>query len=368
MKNNKILHITTAHKNDDVRIFHKEIKSLKKAGFNISLISQGDSDQIIDGINIYSVPFSKNRIDRFLITNLKILFRVIKINPKICHFHDPDFIFPAMILRLLGKKIIYDIHEDVPRQILSKFWIPIVFRKLISNLVAFLEFISTRIFFSWIIAATPLIASRFPRNKTETIMNYPKLSEFHNDSSYQIKETSLIYIGALGVTRGINELIEAFSNISNKSVKLYLAGSFESEKIKEITLEKIKNKNIEYLGFLNRIDVEKYLSKTKIGVVVLQPTESYIDSYPTKLFEYMAMGLPVIGSNFPIWEEIIKKNNCGLTVDPLNPEEFSNAIDWLLDNPIEAQKMGDRGRKAVYSKYNWNVEENKLINSYKGIL
>ena len=134
MKNNKILHITTAHQSNDNRIFQKEVSSLGKAGFNVSLIAQGNSDGKVNGINIYSVPFSRNRFDRFLFTNLRILLRTIKLNPQICHFHDPDFIFSGVVLRMLGKKVIYDAHEDVPKQIMSKYWIPKILRSFIATL------------------------------------------------------------------------------------------------------------------------------------------------------------------------------------------------------------------------------------------
>ena len=146
MKNNKILHITTAHRNDDNRIFQKEVMSLKNAGFNISLLAPGNKDKQVKGVNIYSVPFSKNRFDRFLVTNIRILSRVIKINPKICHFHDPDFILSASLLRLLGKKIIYDVHEDVPKQIMSKYWIPKILRKIIAGVFNIIEKNCSKIF------------------------------------------------------------------------------------------------------------------------------------------------------------------------------------------------------------------------------
>ena len=122
------------------------------------MIAQGKRDQTINNVRIYSVTYSKNRFDRFFFTNIKILLRVIKINPKICHFHDPDFIFGVIFLRLLGKKIIYDVHEDVPKQILFKYWIPKILRKIISKLFSFIELFSARVFFSSIITATPLIS------------------------------------------------------------------------------------------------------------------------------------------------------------------------------------------------------------------
>ena len=175
--NNKILHITTAHKKNDIRIFQKEVSSLHKAGFNVSLIVQNEKDECINGINIYSVPHSRNRFDRFIFTNIRIIYRVIKINPSICHFHDPDFIFGAVFLSILGKKIIYDVHEDVPKQIMSKYWIPSILRRFISISFNIVEKFCVKFFFTSIIAATDSISKNFPKNKTIVINNYPIIND-----------------------------------------------------------------------------------------------------------------------------------------------------------------------------------------------
>lgn len=91
---------------------------------------------------------------------------------------------------------------------------------------------------------------------------------------------------------------------------------------------------------------------------------NYVDAQPNKMFEYMSAGLPVIASNFPLWKEIIEGNQCGICVNPLEPKEIAAAIDWLTQNPEAAEQMGKNGRKAVEEKYNWQNEEEKLINLY----
>jgi len=81
----------------------------------------------------------------------------------------------------------------------------------------------------------------------------------------------------------------------------------------------------------------------------------------------MAAGLPVIASNYPLWETIVEGSKCGICVDPLNVQEISDAISYIINHPSDAQKMGCNGQKAVAEKYNWAIEEMKLINVYKGI-
>ena len=160
----------------------------------------------------------------------------------------------------------------------------------------------------------------------------------------------------------------AFEKIKHKSAKLYLAGTFESEKTKNETIDLTRDNNVVYLGYLDRKEVVHYISKSQIGIVVLHPTKSYVDAYPTKLFEYMGMGIPVIASNFPLWNNIIRASNCGITIDPFDIVQLSNSIDFFLGNPNKALEMGLSGRKAIFKKYNWEIEEMKLIKKYNQII
>lgn len=152
-------------------------------------------------------------------------------------------------------------------------------------------------------------------------------------------------------------------------MKLLIGGPFDNYKTQKYVLEITKtNQNIKYLGFLERKDIKEIFSISMAGLVILLPVENYFYSQPVKLFEYMLAGLPVVASNFPLWKEIIEKNNCGICVDPLNIEEIAKAIQFLINNPYEAKKMGENGRKLVIEKYNWQSESQKLIELYKQLL
>jgi glycosyltransferase involved in cell wall biosynthesis len=121
-------------------------------------------------------------------------------------------------------------------------------------------------------------------------------------------------------------------------------------------------------GFLDRTGVESVFARSMAGLVTLQPVKNYIDALPVKMFEYMSAGIPVIASNFPLWREIISKNDCGLLVNPLDAGAIAKAIDYMVLNPKEAERMGRNGRKAVETHYNWNQEEKNLLNFYEKIL
>ena len=104
------------------------------------------------------------------------------------------------------------------------------------------------------------------------------------------------------------------------------------------------------------------------GMVIFRPVPNHINSQPNKLFEYMSAGIPVIASNFPLWQQIVEGNKCGLCVDPLNTRAIAEAIDYMVEHPEEAEEMGQNGREAVLEKYNWEIEEQKLLSFYQQVL
>ena len=109
-------------------------------------------------------------------------------------------------------------------------------------------------------------------------------------------------------------------------------------------------------------------TKADIGIVCFLPEPNHINAIPNKLFEYMAAGLAVIASNFPLWQKIVKEIGSGICVDPLNPKEIAQAINYLHHKKSLVYRMGTKGQKAVLSKYNWEKEKHKLLELYNEIL
>ena len=119
-----------------------------------------------------------------------------------------------------------------------------------------------------------------------------------------------------------------------------------------------------YHGRQERDGVAAALSRARVGLVVLQPRPNYLEALPVKLFEYMAAGIPCVASDFPLWREIIETAQCGLLVDPGDPEAIAAAVAWLLENESDAREMGQRGREAVENVYNWEGEARRLVDLY----
>ena len=176
----------------------------------------------------------------------------------------------------------------------------------------------------------------------------------------------MCYVGGITVIRGIIEIVKVLEN--DNKLRVNLAGAFSPLGLRE-DLQKSKAwQQVNEYGVVDRNKVVEILNKSKIGMVTLHPKANYIDSLPIKMFEYMYAGIPVIASNFPLWEEIILESRCGYCVDPFNIQETTRLIQNLLSNDSLAKEMGGNGRKAVLEKYNWRIEEKKLISIYLKLL
>ncbi|WP_016839517.1 glycosyltransferase family 4 protein [Ureibacillus thermosphaericus] len=362
----KICHLTSVHSHIDTRIFVKECSTLAEKGFEVLLIAPNAPNEILNGVQLIGIEkIEGNRLKRMISTTRKVYQKAIELDSDIYHFHDPELIPVGLKLKKLGKIVIYDVHEDLPRQILSKNWIPKFFRKPISLIMEYYETIVSRKF-DGIITATDHIKNRFINyNKnTITINNFPSLKEMQFNFLPWNEKEGVCYIGGITEVRGAFEMVEMLGHVNYNNLKLNLGGPID-KKIK-YNLERNKYwKFVEYKGILSRSEVKELLNKSKVGLVTLHPIANYLDALPVKMFEYMAAGIPVIASNFPLWSSIIEKHECGVCVNPKNPKEIAEAVDFLLKNPNIAERMGRNGRKAVESKYNWEKEGQKLVDFYR---
>lgn len=362
----KICHLTSAHPPYDIRIFHKECVSLAEFGYNVFLICAGAKNETKNGVNILGVKKNNSRFARMLITVWRVYKKALEVDAQVYHFHDPELMFIALFLKIKGKKVIYGVHEDLPRQILGKYWINKYLRKAISYLIENIENnVSRRL--DYIIVATPFIRKRFLKinNKCVDICNYPiTKDEGFCLINWKDKKDELCYVGLITKNRGIIEIIEA---IEDTPYRLNLAGKYSPESLRDELVKMRGWTNVNEFKYVGREKIIEILSNSKVGIVTLHPQINYLDSLPIKMYEYMLAGIPVIASDFPLWKEIVLGNNCGMCIDPTNPEAIAGAIQYIIDNTERAKEMGNNGLKSVTEQYNWENERLKLFEIYNSL-
>lgn len=362
----RICHMTSAHPVKDVRIFYKECQALQEMELDVFLLAPSKQTTTIGGIHIVGLHPFRNRLTRIFLYPWIILLKAFQINASVYHFHDPELLFIGFFLKLSGKKVIYDAHENVPLQVTSKFYLVRPLHWIMAKSVKIFEEMGVRAFDGTIVA-TEGIKNRFPSryfHKTEVVRNFVDPEEIM-PSPFSEKEKNLCYVGGISYNRGIDLLVKC---IEGTGMMLKLAGKFHNERY----LKKMKKmhgwKNVSYLGLLDRESIKKLYEDSYMGLLLLRPRENFKDSLPIKLFEYMAAGIPVLASDFPLWREIIEDNRCGVVVDPLNVEEVRKKTKKLLANTALAEEMGRNGRMLVLNKYNWKQEKEKLKDFYTQIL
>lgn len=366
----KITHLTSAHQRYDTRIFLKMCRSLAENNqYEINLIvSDGKGDELKDSVHIFDVGINNgNRITRMTKTVKNVFEKAKELKSHIYHLHDPELIPIGIKLKKLGKKVIFDAHEDLPKQLINKPYLNKPLRVLFSKLFLIYEKIMFKKF-DFIVAATPIIRDKILliNKNTIDVNNYPIIKKSSFIQNWENKKNEVCYVGGIDRSRGIYELVDTMNYTRN--TVLNLAGNF---KIKQEQEELLKHKGwnkVNSLGYLDKVGVDEVYERSKMGLVTLHPQINYIESLPVKMFEYMEASIPVIASNFPIWKTIIEEHKCGICVDPLNPKEIGQAINVLIENEDLAKTMGENGRRAVLEHFNWNIEVSKLYKLYNTII
>lgn len=369
----RVCHLTSAHNAYDTRIFYKECISLSKNGYDVHLVAPNSIEGVTSGVQVHSVSRkSTSRISRAIITAFKVLKKGLSIKAKVYHFHDPELVWVGIILRMFGKKVIFDIHENIRGQIKIKKWLP--FRELVAKCYFVVDWIAAKLFY--LILAENSYESIYKgiSNKYTIVLNLPDIDGLEG---YKIEDRSklengILYIGSVAQHRGILDIIEALSIMDKKKIDFHFhcVGPF-SDNLPEMLeanefYPQIKDK-ITFYGLQPVYEAYKLSEKCKLGLSVLQPIENYLNSYSTKVFEYMAIGLPFIVSDFELYR-FVKEDNVGVLIDPLSAGSIAFGLESILLDSTKGNQMGENGVRIVNKEFTWESQEKKLLNFYQSLL
>jgi len=368
----KVCIITTVHQPFDTRVFHKEAKSLAKV-HEVVLVAPDEerADKEVDGIRIITIKKPKSKL-LHPVTMWRVFKAGFKQDCDVYHCHEPGSLFVSAVLKVLKRrKLVYDAHEHYASLIASNKIFPKSIRGAIER-VCFKSELTLSRFADYIIVVRSDLETTFKKvNKNIKIIYVcPDLSFFPLKKVN--REDIVVYEGAVDIEkRGLNIFLASLLIVSKKikHIKYLIVGTIPEDDLSFAT-EYLNRNNMadrfEYTGWVDYNAVPEYLCRAKIGVILLQPVYyNNIMGIPNKLFDCMAAGIPVIASNFPNISKIVKEADCGILIDPTNPEKIADAILYLLEHPEEAKRMGENGRRAVEERYNWGKMEEKLLGVYE---
>jgi len=373
----RIVIVTSLHPDFDSRIW-KYAKLLASAGHSISLICPWDVENgIRDGVRFVPFKRARSRMGRFLTPYrlLRVLFPLLS-KIDLVHFHDLD-ILPFMTILSLFKKVVYDIHENYPDEIAAKTWLPSPVRAPLAWLVKYGQLACAQQ------VRNLVLVSKFQerdvyggRLRITYIKNYASrelIDEVKGD--YDSRSPAVILTGSQYLDNGSLLYLEIASRVlrTNKNVIFYAADRFGSDRhFRQEILDEVRLRGLqESYVLLPNIAPHRlmtYLNRATIGVSADLRVTRRIKAVPTKLFEYMAAGLPIVASDLPAQIDLVMGNNAGILARPEEPETFVQAILQLIDNRELASKLGSNGQRAFARLYSWEAQIQTLEAYYRSIM
>lgn len=396
MTTTKVAHLTSHHNILDNRVFYRECRSLLAAGYEVILVAQHERDETRDGIRILAVPRYRHRLERVTLTAFRVVRRALRERPAVFHFHDPELIPWGLLLRLMGKKVIYDVHEDFTQAAGVRPWVPRPLRPLVAwfcDATAWLARHSMAI-----VIAERYYERRFPA--ATKVLNYPHLERSEALQAIVRRPEArparirLLYVGNVTWSRGAFIHAELARRLPGCEILISGAcdarvadeirarsgdatfglvapdGSIRWERRSQRPAEEVSTLVLDGVGFYvpHERMLQAFHQEWTAGIAVFPYTEHYYEKELTKFFEYMAAGLPVVLSHFPNWRGLVEAAHAGLCVDPADWDAIVGAIQWLHDHPQDAVAMGLNGRRAVQERFNWQSQAENLVALYRTLL
>lgn len=367
----RVLLLSTVHPASDTRIVLKIAPALAKQYEVFCCVPGAIIKNIPEDIKIIGLPSFQSLALRLLICHPVLLFKCIFLRPMIVHVFVPELIPIALFFQWLGATIIYEVQENLIKKFEIKTYNnEIVFKRL---WLYFEKIAQEKFYFVFTEHAYPKYYKNL-KNSFVIVHNYVSIDLVDQYYSVvnKIVPPIFFYCGIISKERSFEVMIQAFIILKSKipEFKVNLFGPIRISPLDLIKIEgfELVKDHLSFHGYTDFRVAIKAAEGATVGIALLKPVADYPESYTTKLFEYMAMELPVITSNFPLYQEVVEKANCGYCIDPNNPEVLAEKLLWIVQHPIEASILGKNGRNFAINHYNWINEMNKLLLLYEKLV
>lgn len=361
--------LTSVHAPMDTRIYFKEARSLAQAGHDVILVAGAGGQP--QGVQYVPLPVPQSRLGRLLM-DLKIFRIAVRLRCDVIHVHDPELLPVGVVVRALsGARLVYDVHENVREQIHNKHWIPPWLRPTIVRAYDFVENLCLREV-DHVILAADSIRHCYSGDVVTVVRNFPILDVGSWNASLRSYSNRPIlgYCGFVTEIRGALEMVEVLAHLVRRcpDAEMRLVGPCVPESLEGRLRERARTLGIgARLHLYGRLPLDQAMTVMRecdLGLALVHPEPNYRDLMPTKMFEYMSLGMPVVISDFPVPRGIVESADCGLAVDPFDTESIAMKIAALNGDPRRVREMGENGRRAVHERYCWAAEARALLQVY----
>jgi glycosyltransferase involved in cell wall biosynthesis len=367
----RVVHMTSVHPLVDPRIVRKECATLAQAGYDVTLVAAHDGPVGTSPIRVVTVPRGGGRASRMTWTSLRVFLAALRQRADVYHIHDPELLPWGQVFRLLGKRAIFDMHENLVVDMATKEWLNPTAGRVVAWLFNRLE--------PLLLAGLPMVfaedsyKAHYPRvTRSVTVRNLPILADLLDIHEAKNPIFTLAYMGAVSEARGSLNTLRAIRILKDRGHEIAFdcIGPIDDDHRMEFLnlATELGLDRVSLPGFVEPGVGWRRVARCHVGLAVLRPRPNYLESYPTKLFEYMALGLPVIVSDFPLYRSVMPDPPCGICVDPDDAADLANAIEQMIRDPRRAEALGALGRVAVQERFSWATEGEKLICFYEDIL
>lgn len=388
----RICYLADKHDLYDDRIYWKMAVPLRRLGADVHYFLIGPSEEegtTDEGITyrMWKVrSYSGNPYLNFVLKRLNPLnnYRILlkeasDLRADIYHFHDLWLNRIAPRLKSLPHRpaVFYDAREPYAEDYRSFYGSGGLGKFLVSAFSGWVDRWekSRSRSYDRVIANEPVVREKFVphvgQDRAVVIYNYTDLDRLQPSLK---KQYDLIYCGLLTEPRGAFALLEALRIARERKpdIRALVLGRIDPPSLQERMMGYIREENledsIELRPQVPHEEIGSYYRRCKIGLILWKPLTSLKIKMPIKLFEYMAYGLPVIGSDFGHIREYVDREKCGITVDPEEPGEVAEAIVLLLSEKELYRAMSANGARASQKKYRWDKELDRLCDFYKKAL
>lgn len=370
----KICFLSSMHRSNDKRVHEKEARSLVDAGFSVIHVCPGPQAdrKVIDGVIVQQYISGMGLRGRIL--QLRRLYKLgAQEEADAYHCNEVDSWAVGVALKLFkGRTCIFDVHEHYPSAF-SESRFPKWAQPFVAASVRF-AFRTLLPLTDKIVLAKRTVSSDFrcsPEKKV-LVRNFARKSSISATLQRSARrpgdEMTIVHIGLFSKVRGWPQVLEALA-MTDDRVRLDVIGTINDGSQDEFFAR------LDALQLSSRVNVYDWMTfdkafnhllRSDVGIISFQPDiQNHVFAMPHKLFDYMAAGLSVLLPKQAIEvAPIVKDAECGLLMDPSDPKDIAASINFLFENPAEAEAMGENARRAISEEYNWEAEGKKLVQMY----